>query len=876
MRYALRIVVLGAVASLCLPPNPLIAFGSGDQGGDSVHIIPGIRYEAGWFHRFMLGSHWRDLWTTPVSIELLDLHRTGGGLTPIARGGGRETQSLHFKGHDGKSYKFRSIDKDPTLALTPELRHTIAADFAQDQISSANPFAALIAAPLLKAAGVLNADVRAVVLPDDSSLGEFRGEFAGKLGTIEENPTADPEGENGFGGAEKVIGTYSLYRRMQADNDERVDAPEFLKARLMDIYLGDWDRHADQWRWAGYKAGKKWTWKPIPRDRDQAFSRFDGLIPSIGDMMITEVESFEDHFKDIEDLTWTGRYLDRRFLTSLEKHTFDSISALITRSLTDSVIESAVHRPPREMYVKEGEWLETALKSRRDKLTEASDEFYRTLSRFAEIYGSDKSELAEIHRLDNGNVQIALFKIDKHTGEKKGEALFDRTFDQADTKDIRLHLLGGDDVAEVDGEVDNTIVVRVIGGDGQKEFIDNSIVHGKTLGLFPHAATRTFFYDCGNKAQCSLGPSASLNEDVPPAPANDTLLFEPPDRDYGHIWRFSPWYSYSREDGAFLGGGPIFYDYGFRANPYETRMELRGGYATGAKKIRIDFEGEFLSLVNGARVLVSAAGSGLEQLNYFGLGNETPIDENLRRDGYYDVPQTQIFVRPSISLSPASTLTLSAGGTIKYVKNKTEPGTLLDLVRPYGSQYTFVESAIFGSAEVDTRDNAKAPSGGTYMRIEGSFFPKTFDARDSFEKLRGEGRVYLSSDVLTRETLAMRIAGEKIWGAYPYFESSFIGGKGTVRGYESQRFGGDASVFGNAELRIHLGKFPILFPGSFGITAFGETGRVFVSGESSTRWHNAGGGGVWFWVIKPEYSLSVSVAHSPEKNGVYVSGGFTF
>src|SRR5258707_703658 len=84
--------------------------------------------------------------------------------------------------------------------------------------------------------------------------------------------------------------------------------------------------------------------------------------------------------------------------------------------------------------------------------------------------------------------------------------------------------------------------------------------------------------------------------------------------------------------GVFLGGGPVLYDYGFRAVPYVSRLELRGGYSSGARKFRFDFRGDFYTVVPGARVQVFVLASQLERLNFFGFGNETLLDANLSRD----------------------------------------------------------------------------------------------------------------------------------------------------------------------------------------------------------------------------------------------------
>jgi hypothetical protein len=43
------------------------------------------------------------------------------------------------------------------------------------------------------------------------------------------------------------------------------------------ICIGDWDRHEDQWRW-GRISMKMINLQTYSRDRDQAFSKYDGAL----------------------------------------------------------------------------------------------------------------------------------------------------------------------------------------------------------------------------------------------------------------------------------------------------------------------------------------------------------------------------------------------------------------------------------------------------------------------------------------------------------------------------------------------------------------------------------------------------------------------
>jgi hypothetical protein len=242
-----------------------------------ITIIPGEHYAASGFYEFWFGKHWRNVWTTPVKVEILNLESFAGGLTPIRKGGGMQTKSLQFKGNDGKIWKFRSVEKDPSKVLPDDLRESIAEDIIKDQISSANPYAPLVVSPILNALEILEAEPKLIYLPDDDKLGEYKEDFGGILGYIEEHPSEGEEDEPGFENAIDVKGTYKLFDYLAKKRNQQIDSEEFLKARLMDMLLGDWDRHMDQWRWAKYEESDGKIWKPIPRDRDQAFSKYDGL-----------------------------------------------------------------------------------------------------------------------------------------------------------------------------------------------------------------------------------------------------------------------------------------------------------------------------------------------------------------------------------------------------------------------------------------------------------------------------------------------------------------------------------------------------------------------------------------------------------------------
>src|SRR5262245_7011137 len=215
-------------------------------------VVIGPDYHAGAFHRWLSGTDYRALWTTPVRVETLDLTAVAGGLAPVTRVGGRETKGLALRGADGRDYTFRAIDKDPTDVLPEELQDTWARSLVQDQIAANHPAAFLVVDELMDAAGILHPKTQLVVMSDDTRLGEFQREFAHVVGQFSEYPGVRSERNLGFGGAVEVFKYLEFYERLDAGYGVRADARAFLKVRLFDLMIGDWDRHRDQWRWVRF------------------------------------------------------------------------------------------------------------------------------------------------------------------------------------------------------------------------------------------------------------------------------------------------------------------------------------------------------------------------------------------------------------------------------------------------------------------------------------------------------------------------------------------------------------------------------------------------------------------------------------------------
>ena len=235
-------------------------------GTATVTVEAGAHYRASGFHRLFFGGTYRDLWTTPMVVPVLNLETFAGGLRSPKLGGGNQTKSLHFTAADGSEYDFRSVDKDG-VGLPDMWKGGVVERWAHDLTSNAQPAGMMVVPAILEAAGVLHVTPVLMVMPDDPALGEFRARFAGRLGDIEIDPKRPKKGEPGFAGAVDIIDSDSwLLRGLDSDPTTLVDAPTFLTARLIDMMLNDWDRAPGQWKCrARVPGGHSWRTPPGSR-----------------------------------------------------------------------------------------------------------------------------------------------------------------------------------------------------------------------------------------------------------------------------------------------------------------------------------------------------------------------------------------------------------------------------------------------------------------------------------------------------------------------------------------------------------------------------------------------------------------------------------
>jgi hypothetical protein len=286
-------------------------------------------------------------------------------------GGGQQTTSLQLIDDKNREWVLRSVDKNvkPGNGIP---NNKIIMHIVQDHVSASYPYAGLSVPEIAHAVGVPAGEQYLYFVPDDSSFGEYRTEMANKVFMLVNRQPAEQKG----------ITTDEMLEKLQADKIYSVDAKEYLKARLIDWLVADWDRHAEQWRWLERKTGSGFVFYVVPQDRDQAFYRSNGLlIKFFGLFFLPHLDKFNNNAKGIKGLSKKSWELDRKLLGLLSKTDWETVIREFQENVSDSIIISAIKKQPPEIFAIHGNELIEKLISRRNGLLKESMKYHAFMIR---------------------------------------------------------------------------------------------------------------------------------------------------------------------------------------------------------------------------------------------------------------------------------------------------------------------------------------------------------------------------------------------------------------------------------------------------------------------------------------------------------------
>ncbi len=823
--------------------------------------VAGSEYKASRLTKILMGRNYRPEWTDTIAVSILNLNQKYGGLKAYARGGGLQTNSLKFKAGDGNRYVFRAVDKNPERALDELTAQTIYRKITKQLITTQFPYGGIVAAHLLGQTDIIHATPELYVMPNDPQLGIYREAFAHVLGTLEIKPRTKKK-EKSFGDSDGIVASNQMLRSMYKSNRNRIDKMAYGKARVFDMFLGDWDRHEDNWKWAEFKTKKGHLYKPIPRDRDHVFSKWEGFIPWVSTKVIPNSTNFGYEFVNVWHLNFKASHLDRRLGAELTRADWMEACKYVQSKMTDEVLQEAFEQLPGDLTDIHEEEIISKLKNRRDHLEKAVSQLLDILNKEVDIVGSNKSEYFKVTRLQNGNVKVEMYHVTNKGNIK--ELLFSREFQYGDTEEIYLFGLDGKDQFDIEGESKESIKVRIIPGGKKDKVVDRSIVQngGKLTQVYQ------------NKNE---------HDDV--ASSNSTLVKFPYHNAEYDFYRFKlnslvpiPGFQSGGANGAGYTMTVLRTIQGFNKPDFAHRYRFKAKYFPSVDGYRLDARYRFRHFYKDWDFFTSTLFSNsYDRFPFFyGLGNDSTIDKDLEEGDYYDIDLKTYRVKLGLSNDFWQTSEFSVLLDYEFnqiLKDDDALGSIFDEeLYQDGFLGRFHNLGVEFDLNLDFRDHQISTYQGSQFKINHRLLLLLNDnSSNDYDQLasvvKSQFSHYETFNIGLPLTMIGRIGSSNTIGQLPFFNQGILGNRNFLRAFERNRFIDQQVSYLNLEGRLKLGTwYNVLTPVEFGIFAFTDLGNAYsdFTEFKNNQWRQSRGIGFFAAPYDRNFTISMSYGVNDE------------
>lgn len=823
------------------------------------------------FYKSILGKHYRSVYGTLINAKTVNLDTLYGGLKPVRMGGGHQSKTLRLVDKNGKEYNMRALKKSAVKFLQSvvfkdthienKLENTLPEDLILDFYTAAHPYTPFIIDELSAAVSVYHTNPKLFYVPKQKALGKYNNLYGDELYMIEERPMEAFSDLESFGKPDDVESTADLYKKLREDEKYKLDERAYIRARLFDMLIGDWDRHEDQWRWAEFeKENGDHIFKPIPRDRDQAFSNFDGLFLGTIRALISSSRLMQVYNEKLKDLQWfniEALPLDRTLIKNATTQDWVEEAKFIQENLTDQVIDKAFSKLPKEVQDQNIPVIKQKLKGRRSNLVSIAKKYSKIVNRLAILTATDKDDYIEVIRSGDNETTVKIFRI---KDGKKADTIVNKTFNRATTKEIWIYGLDDDDVFEVSGKANNPIFVRLIGGQNNDVY---KIKNGRRVNIYDHKSKKNTIQE-NNGAKIKLTDLYNVN------------LFNYK-KDEKKTTNFFPAFGYNPDDGFKIGVKAQRTKFGFERNPFTKQFTVQANYFFATSGFEFLFDGEIANIFNKANFTygVKATSENFTQ-NFFGYGSNTPnFDDDLGLD-YNRVKISYLsgyigFVRRSNYGSDFSGKLRLDGVEVEDTENRFV-NTFFTSQEDFKRKYFLTAQATY---TFKSFDNTLNPKRGMLFTLTPSYTINAKETRRNFGYVKSALMLYNSLTNNKKLVLKSKVAGRVTFGdEFEFYQAATLGGRETLRGFRDERFTGKNSLVLSTDLRYSFETFKTPFlPLQIGVYGGFDYGRVWVPNDVNDAWQKSYGGGLWILMAD---SLNTDLTLFNSTDGLRFTFGFGF
>ena len=796
------------------------------------------------FFKFLWGERYRKYYAKKVTAPTVNLDTLMGGLEPVHKGGGHQSKSLRLRHKSGKEYVMRALRKDAELYLQAmafqeqyvmgEFENTYTENFLLDFYTGSHPYGPFTTAALSDAVGLYHTNPVLYYIPKQPALKDFNESFGNELYMIEEHAGDGHGNLASFGYSDELKSTDSMLEDLRDDEKYEVDSELYLRARLFDMVIGDWDRHVDQWRWAEFKDAEsgKVLYRPVPRDRDMVYSKHgDGFFMNLATRIVPALslmEGFNEEIRNVKGFNSSPKtyVLDVAVLPETTLEDWLTQARFLRDNLSDEALDEAFLSFPKEARDETVDEIKNILKSRLANIEETAEKYYRVLNKYAVVVGTDKDDWFEINILNKNETEV---KVYRNLKGKKKKMFFQKTFNAKVAKEIWVYGLDDDDRFEVNGSQASGIKVRLIGGQNNDIY---ELKQGGNIAIYDYKSKDNTLTETKN-AKVKLTDDYNVNTYLPLKIRNS-------------VNQIIPTIGFNPDDGVKIGFNDTYTYNGFRQNPFTQKHTLDASFYFATSGFEVGYSGEFAEIFENWNFDISTRFTSPNySINFFGFGNESVNnDDDLDLD--YNRVKLQTF-----EIAPSLVWRGKLGA-------KLQTAISYESINVEETENRFINTFYVQNGEDNRKSFLGLDAEYSYANADNDAFPTMGMAtslkvgyKNNLTEETGYGYIVPSISFDYKLIPSGRLVLASKWKAqfnigdgYEFYQAASIGGLDGLRGFRNQRFTGKKSYYQNTDIRYSLRRIKTeLLPVTLGMYGGFDYGRVWIPEMDSDNWHTSYGGG---------------------------------
>lgn len=787
------------------------------HGYGYASVYDGVYDRHGRVYDWMWGEHYRALYYMRVGAPRVDLSEWLDGMHVV-----QSMPDLHgllLSDSARRYYLLKMLGSTSSFVESSffrqiynrrAYRNTYLGNFIREASTIENPFGFLISDNLARKIGLNTGNIRLVELvanSTDSILSDLSVDH--RLASIYRLPDLD---------SVRIETNSDVLLQSIHQGKSGLDVSLYLRTRLFDMLIGDWNKIPENWGWELVAADTLGLYKPMVLDRSHAFTKVDGvffkrLLAMLGLGFITNYDAKAPNVRKVNEL---GYALDMALTANCDERDWVEQARYIERVLTDSVLNEVYELLPVELRNNVFKSIVNDIRARRQTLRSTASDYYHLLQKTPILVAYNS--VVDVENGEGTNLHVRLLDKLSH------DTIVDKVFDGGSTHSVWLYLMGDSNRVRVDKR--------------SKKISLSLISPGHAHNVYSvDAAANTRLY--ATRSESQRVDSLRMLKTVQ---TNDPALLRYDYEKYPYSkLSFTPIGVYDSDLGLNIGTSMSYTLFGVRRRPFTSQHQLSYNYTSG-----LTYQGIFPIFNSKSSFHLLAFASNKKSFyNFFGMGNNTDSFSDEGKN-YNRVHYEKYLIMPSFNHQIDSSQEFITAISFEYFK-----------LRNSSDRYI---NRVFGSGNDIFKHQYYVNLSATY-----SFEKKMSDVLSNVSVVLNPGWIvdlrgfennvpYVSLDVgadlrlSSRLTLVTLLSGKSLFSNnYRFYQAATT----DLRGFRSNRFIGKQSFYECTDLRLDMGRLQNPFtPLGYGLFVGADHGRVWYPQEDSKKWHASFGGGFWLTVFK--------------------------